>query len=68
MIEPVGLLDDAPESGRGRRMTLCEMNSIPRDAAKIRALIDAIKEAKTAGYINPVLAGWVLEELKQGTG
>jgi hypothetical protein len=49
-------------------MTLGEMNSIPRDAAKIRALIDAIKEAKIAGYINPVLAGWVLEELKQGAG
>jgi hypothetical protein len=31
MIEPIGL-DDAPESGRGRRMTLGEMNSIPRDA------------------------------------
>ena len=66
MIELIGLLDNAPESGRGRRMTLGEMNSIP--TAKIRALIDAIKEAKIAGYINPVLAGWVLEELKQGAG
>ncbi len=63
----IGLLDDAPKSGRGRRMTLGEMDSIPRDAAKIRTLIDAIKEAKIAGYINPVLADWVLEELKQGT-
>jgi hypothetical protein len=44
------------------------MKSIHRDLAKIRALIEAIKEAKIAGYVNPVVADWVLEELKQGTG
>ena len=44
------------------------MKSMHRDLAKIRALIEAIKAAKTAGYINPVLADWVLEELKEGTG
>jgi hypothetical protein len=34
---------------------------------KICALIEAIKEAaKIAGYVNPVVADWVLE-LKQGT-
>ena len=45
----------------------CEMKPIHRDPVKIRALIEAIKEAKIAGYINPVLADWVLEELKEGT-
>ena len=44
------------------------MKSIQRDLAKIRALIEAMKEAKMAGYVNPVLADWVLEELKQATG
>ena len=44
------------------------MKSIHRDLVKIRALIEAIKEAKKAGYINPVVADWVLEELKEGTG
>jgi hypothetical protein len=43
------------------------MKRIHRDPVKIRALIEAIKEAKIAGYINPVLADWVLEELKEGT-
>jgi hypothetical protein len=43
------------------------MKSAHRDLVKIRALIEAIKEARTAGYMNPVLADWVLEELKQGT-
>jgi hypothetical protein len=38
------------------------MKSIHRDLAKIRALIEAIKEAKIAGYVNPVAADWVLEE------
>jgi hypothetical protein len=41
------------------------MKSINPDAAKIRALMEAIKEAKKAGYLNPVLAEWVLEELKE---
>ena len=45
----------------------CEMKSIHRDLVKIRALIEAIKEAKIAGYVNPVLADWVLEELQHGT-
>ena len=44
------------------------MKSVHPDPAKIRALIEAIKEAKRAGYINPVLADWVLEELKEATG
>jgi hypothetical protein len=44
------------------------MKSIHRDLVKIRALIEAIKEAKIAGYINPVIADWVLEELKEATG
>jgi uncharacterized protein YfeS len=44
------------------------MKSIHRDLVKIRVLIEAIKEAKIAGYVNPVLADWALEELKQGTG
>ena len=35
------------------------MKSIHRDLVKIRALIEAIKEAKIAGYVNPVLADWV---------
>ena len=43
------------------------MKSIHRDMPKIRALIEAITEAKLAGYINPVVAAWVLEELKEGT-
>lgn len=41
------------------------MKSNNPDAAKIRALMEAIKEAKKAGYLNPVLAEWVLEELKE---
>jgi hypothetical protein len=44
------------------------MQLIQRDLVKIRALIEAIKEAKIAGYINPVVADWVLEELTQGPG
>ena len=40
------------------------MKSINSDPAKIHALIEAIKEAKKAGYLNPVLADWVLQELK----
>ena len=44
------------------------MKSIHRDLAKIRSLIEVIKEAKKAGYINPVIADWVLEELKEETG
>jgi hypothetical protein len=44
------------------------MKSVHLDLVKIRALIEAIKEARITGYINPVLADWVLEELKQGTG
>ena len=43
------------------------MKPIHRDPVKIRALIEAINEARIAGYINPVLADWVLEELKEGT-
>jgi hypothetical protein len=41
------------------------MKSIRRDLVKIRTLIEAIKEAKMAGYVNPVLADWVLKELKE---
>jgi hypothetical protein len=44
------------------------MQLIQRDLVKIRALIEAIKEAKIAGYINPVVADWVLAELTQGPG
>ena len=44
------------------------MKTIHRDLVKIRALIEAIKEAKIEGYINPVIADWVLEELKEATG
>ena len=43
------------------------MKSIQRDLVKIRPLIDAIKEAKKAGYINPVIADWILEELREAT-
>lgn len=43
------------------------MKSIHRDLVKIRALVQAIKEAKLAGYINPVVADWVLEELEEET-
>src|SRR5438445_4088400 len=45
----------------------CQMKPVNRDLVKIRKLIEAIKEAKIAGYINPVVADWVLEELKEGT-
>lgn len=44
------------------------MKSMDRDLVKIRGLTEAIKAAKIAGYVNPVLADWVLEELKQGPG
>ena len=44
------------------------MKPLHRDLVKIRALTEAIKEAKIAGYINPVLADWILEELKEGIG
>ena len=41
------------------------MKTLQRDLAKISALVDAIKEAKTEAYINPVIADWVLEELNR---
>jgi len=40
------------------------MKTLQRDLVKVRALIEAIKEAKIEGYVNPVIADWVLDELK----
>ena len=43
------------------------MKSVNRDLVKSRELIEAIKEAKIAGYIKPVAADWVLELVRQAT-
>ena len=43
------------------------MKTLQRDLIKLRGLTEAIKQAKIEGYINPVIADWVLDELKEAT-